>query len=390
MISNTPDCTGCNACVQKCPRSCITLEENQYGFVYPKVDENACISCNLCSKVCHLENSIQNTNALPTAYAAIHKNAKTSQQSTSGGVFSAIAEKILSDGGVVYGCAYGKDLYPHHMRIDNINQLDLLRGSKYVQSDTGDSYQNVLADLDADLYVFFTGTPCQVAGLKAFLGKSYDKLITADLICHGVPSYAYFQKYIKWYEQKNKCKVLDYNFRSKENRGWSLAGMCTIQKNGKIKKKKIFYYDHYYYHYFLDSEIYRDSCYNCKYTNLHRPADFTLGDFWGVEKIKPDFNINNGCSLLLVNSSKGEQLLNSMDLDLQKASLDFAASNNEQLHSSSKCSSNRQGILEEYCSCSVQLIQKNYCKKYGKKRILAKIKYLIPSKIKSMLIFLKS
>ena len=388
MISNMSDCTGCNACAQKCPNNCITLEENQYGFIYPKVDETNCISCNLCNNVCHLQSHAQREN-IPTAYAAIHKDNNIVLKSTSGGIFSAIAEKVLFDCGVVYGCAFDEKLKPHHVRVDNITRLDLLYGSKYIQSDIGNCYNDILKDLSENKIVFFTGTPCQVAGLKTFLGKDYNNLFTADLICHGVPSYAYFRKFIKWCEEKNNGKIVEYSFRSKDNAGWSLAGTYTIEKDGKKTVKKVFYFDNYYYHYFLNGDIYRDSCYNCKYANIYRPGDFTLGDLWGAEKIKLNFNIDNGCSLLLVNSSKGEKLLKGISVDLQKISLDFALHNNKQLYTPSKKSLNRNEILEEYCSCSASQIQKNYCSKYRRKRLLARIKYLIPTKIRNFLLLLK-
>ena len=390
MISNTTDCTGCNACVQKCPRNCITLEENQYGFVYPKVDETNCVSCNLCNNVCHLQNYKQLQKNTTSAYAAVNKEKSIVLKSTSGGVFSAIAEKILSNSGVVYGCAFNDELKPQHMRVDNIEQLNLLYGSKYIQSDIGNCYIDILKDLNEKRTVFFTGTPCQVAGLKTFLGKDYDNLFTADLICHGVPSYAYFRKFIKWYEEKYNCKIIDYSFRSKDNAGWSLAGTCTIEKNSKKTIKKVFYFDNYYYHYFLNGDIYRDSCYDCKYANIHRPGDFTLGDLWGAEKIELDFNISNGCSLLLVNSLKAEELLKTLNVDLQKIALDFALQNNEQLHTPCKKSPNRNEILEEYRIYTAAQIQRNYLKKYRKKRVLAKIKYFIPPKIKKLLLSIKS
>lgn len=390
MISNTTDCTGCNACVQRCPRNCITLEENQYGFVYPKADETNCISCNLCNAVCHLTNYKSTTKNIPSAYAAVNKENNIVLKSTSGGVFSAIAEKILSDSGVVYGCAFNDELKPQHMRVDNIEQLNLLYGSKYIQSDIGNCYIDILKDLNEKRTVFFTGTPCQVAGLKTFLGKNYDNLFTADLICHGVPAYAYFRKFIKWYEEKYNCKVTDYSFRSKDNAGWSLAGTCTIDKNSKKTTKKVFYFDNYYYHYFLNGDIYRDSCYNCKYANIHRPGDFTLGDFWGIEKIKLNFNIENGCSLLLVNSPKGKELLEKINIVFQEMPLDFAVHNNEQLHAPCKQSQNRNEILEEYRIYTASQIQRKYKKQYRKKRVIAKIKYFIPSKIKKLLLSIKS
>lgn len=388
MISSTSACTGCNACVQKCPRGCITLEENKYGFLYPKIDKTKCISCNLCDEVCHLKNyTLPKT--MPTVYAAAHQNGDIVLKSTSGGAFSAIAEKILSAGGVVYGCAYDRNLKPSHIRVDNAGCLNLLYGSKYVQSDINNCYNEILKDLKEKRAVFFTGTPCQVAGLKTFLGKDYGNLFTADLICHGVPSYAYFRKFINWLEEKDNCRVLDYNFRSKDNKGWSLSGTYTIEKNDKKRVKKVFYFDNYYYHYFLNGDIYRESCYDCKFANIHRPGDFTLGDLWGVEKIKINFNIKNGCSLLFVNSTKGANLLKDVNIELQEIPIDFALQNNEQLHIPSKKTSCRKEILEEYSSCTAEQIQSIYRKKYRKKRLIATIKNIVPQKMRKVLLSLR-
>lgn len=388
MISKTTECTGCNACAQKCPNHCIVLEEDRYGFVYPKVDEGNCSSCGLCNQVCHLESDMKQEGA-SVAYVAVHNSDDTVLASTSGGVFSAIAERILADGGVVYGCAYDENLKPKHIRVNAIKDIILLRGSKYVQSETGNCYREILKDLSEKKKVFFTGTPCQVAGLKTFLGMDYDDLYTADLICHGVPSYAYFCKFIKWIEEKNDCKVVDYNFRSKENAGWSLAGTYTIEKNAKQVKKKAFYYDHYYYHYFLKGDIYRESCYNCRYANSHRVGDFTLGDLWGAEKINSGINIKSGCSLLLVNSSKGVEMMNDLNVSMQEIPLEFAVRNNEQLRVPSRKSVNRDDILEEYCNCSAEEIQKNYRKRYRRKRVIARIKYMILPEIKRLMLRLK-
>lgn len=385
MINVSLDCTGCNACVQKCPQNCISLKENKYGFLYPEIDTAKCISCGLCNKVCHLENYVKEDKNIPIAYAGVHNNKKTVLQSTSGGIFSAIAEKILSNGGIVYGCAYDENLKPMHTRVDNVKDLHSLYGSKYIQSEIGNSYINILNDLKENKTVFFAGTPCQVAGLKTFLVKDYDNLYTADLICHGVPSYAYFKKFIDWYEKKKKGKIIDFNFRSKDNSGWSLAGTYTLLKNQKEKVKKTFYFDSYYYHYFLNGEIYRDSCYNCKYANIYRTGDFTLGDFWGAEKFRPSLNIKKGCSLLLVSSAKGKNMLDSLDISLQEIPLDYAVKNNTQLHAPSKMTNNRKDILEEYCTCSASQMQKNYCKRYRTKRVIGQIKYLILAKIKKFL-----
>ena len=211
MITMDKNCTACGACVQKCPKACITMQEDENGFLFPKVDKEKCVGCGLCEKVCHLNINASNDKT-KTAVACVHRSEEVLKRSTSGGAFSAIAERIFACKGIVYGCGYVTPTQPQHIRIERQDDMKKLRGSKYVQSTIENAYRQVFDDLRADKLVFFTGTPCQVAGLKAFLGKPYDNLITADIICHGVPSAAYFKKFVDWYEEKHQCKVIDFDF----------------------------------------------------------------------------------------------------------------------------------------------------------------------------------
>lgn len=229
MITISKECTACGACVQKCPKACIAMREDENGFLFPHVEVEKCIECGQCDRVCHLNADMRN-DYTKTAFACVHRSKEALKKSTSGGAFSAIAERIFSLGGVVYGCGYLTPTEPHHIRIEDPKDIDRLRGSKYVQSTMGNSYKQVLEDLCAGKWILFTGTPCQVAGLKAFLGRPYETLVTADIICHGVPSAAYFRKFIAGYEKKHRCSVLKFDFRSKKQLRMELCGNLPHRK----------------------------------------------------------------------------------------------------------------------------------------------------------------
>ena len=204
MIKNIPHnlCTACGACVQACPKQCITFTLNEYMERMPTINETECINCGYCEKVCHLNQESSTDINDGAAYACISKDERIMKQVTSGGAFDAIARYVLAKRGVVYGCAYQNHLEVKHIRVDSVEDLTQLYGSKYVQSDIGETYIQAQKDLKDGLFVLFSGTPCQIAGLKAFLGKEYVNLLTVDLICHGTPPPAYFSKYVEGYEKK--------------------------------------------------------------------------------------------------------------------------------------------------------------------------------------------
>ncbi len=390
MIKYDSKCTGCGACMQKCPKNCIKMEIGDLGFKYPVVDENLCIKCNLCDKVCPIDKEVE-TPEFQKLYAVSHDDTDVLMKSTSGGFFTAIAEWVIKKGGIVYGCAYDENLFPITIGVESIDGLEKLRGSKYVQSDTTSIYKDIELNLKNDRTVLFTGTPCQVDGLKKFLGKDYSDLITCDLICHGVPSSKYFLDYIHYLECKTNMKIQDFSFRDKANKGWGLSGTYSgiSNKNRKHISKKLFYFNSYYYSYFLAGEIYRESCYTCKYANMNRVGDFTLGDFWGVEALNIPFSTENGCSLIVVNSEKGEEIFKNLKIHYQEVEKNSAIQYNGQLSNPSSKPDTYSVRCKEYEAQDIENIEKVFFKTHAKQNFVGRIKYSMPLCIKKMLLKVK-
>ena len=306
------DCCGCRACEQACVHHAIQMKTNEEGFLYPVLDGSKCVDCGLCEKVCPMTNPTKVQHEEGTAWVAQNLNNEDLKTSSSGGGFIAIAKYVLSQGGVVYGAAYQDGPIVAHERIDDIAKLERLKGSKYVQSDTRDAYSNVKIDLKEGRMVYFVGTPCQVAGLKLFLRKDYDNLITSDLICHGTPSPKIFQNTINHIEKKLNADFEDYSFRDKKVRGWSCSSSSSYKSRANGKKKYINYSKDMeaYFNAFISGHLMRMNCYKCPFANTHRCGDITLADFWGVREKMPDFpNVHKGVSLLLVNDERGRKLM---------------------------------------------------------------------------------
>ena len=238
-------------------------------------------------------------------YAAKNKQTEEQKKSSSGGIFSILAKQVLQDKGVVYGVAFNKECVAEHIKVETEEELEKLRGSKYVQSDTGHTYSEVKKNLQEGKKVLYSGTPCQIAGLKQFLGQDFENLYTVDLVCHGVPSPALFEKYKKNLEEKQASTIKNYNFRDKSKKGWGLHLKVEYQNQ---KKYETFWTFDSYYKSFLQGNTYRECCYHCKYANRKRVADITLADFWGIEKIDVTFYDKNGVSAILINSPKGKKL----------------------------------------------------------------------------------
>ena len=237
----------------------------------------------------------------PKVYAVKHKDEATRAASRFGGVFTALSDQVLSNGGVVYGCVLTDDFDAVHIRADNAEERNRMRGSKYIQSKLGNTFKNVKADLDARRSVLFSGTSCQVAGLKKYLGKEYDDLFCVDIVCHGVPSKKVWNAYLRWQEQKNHSKVAGVNFRNKREFGWRDHVETLYFENGKSISSRVFK-DLFYGH-----TVLRPSCYECPYKSVMHPGDITIADYWGIEKAAPEFDDNKGVSLVLVNNEAGEK-----------------------------------------------------------------------------------
>lgn len=310
------DCCACRACEQICLHKALHFDEDKEGFLYPVLNKELCVDCGLCGKVCPMMNADQTQHDEGEAYVAQNVDAEDLRTSSSGGGFIAIAKYVLDKGGVVYGAAYQSSPVVAHERVEHVEDLEKLKGSKYVQSDTRDVYSQVKQDLRNGRWVYFTGTPCQVAGLKLFLRKEQDKLITSDLICHGTPSPRIFQNTVRHMEESLNADFRNYSFRDKKVRGWSCSSSSSSYKH-RTKSNEI--YVNYsrdmeaYFKAFISGHLMRMNCYQCPFANSRRCGDITLADFWGVRRQMPDFPaIHKGVSLLIANGDKGKRLMSEL------------------------------------------------------------------------------
>lgn len=374
-------CTGCMACVQKCPRQCISMVEGEFGFLYPQVNREQCVDCHFCEQICPVNKDVERP-TVQKAFAVVHKNPDVVNDSTSGGAFTAFAKLMLQKSGVIYGCSMD-NFQVHHIRVDKEEKLIRLRGSKYVQSNTEDTYRQAESDLRNGKTVLYSGTPCQIAGLKKFLGKPYENLFTIDIICHGVGSQKYFDKFLDDLARR-LGKVLEIKFRSKRYVGWSCGGMVvSLSEKGNKNVQPFYNHENYYYSYFLSGDIYRKSCYSCPYASMERQGDITLGDFWGVESLKLTINSYRGCSLVLANSEKGERVLKQLsDIECVEVKLKDAMKHNSQLVHPSELKDQRNLRILEYETMSGEQIQHVYIKNNKKVLLKGKIKTMIPYSLK--------
>ncbi len=247
----------------------------------------------------------------PKVYAVKHKNEAIRAASRSGGIFTAISDWVLENNGVVYGCILTEDFKAVHIRADNTESRNLMRGSKYIQSKQGNTFKDVKADLLAGRTVLYSGTSCQVAGLREYLGKDYENLFYLDIVCHGVPSPIVWSEYLEWQERRNNAKVKNVDFRNKKDFGWRDHIETLTFDNGKCVSSGIFK------HLFYCHTILRPSCYKCPYKSIVHPGDITIADYWGIEKVVPEFDDNKGVSLVLVNNEIGEHILNSVKNEVE-------------------------------------------------------------------------
>ena len=384
-IENPKDCCACGACVNICPKGAITMKDDNAGFGFPSVDKSLCVECGRCVDVCVFTKKGVGAGENAQVYAAVNNDKEVLLNSSSGGLFTPLANTVLDKGGAVFGAAWNDDMQLEHICVENKEDLKRLRGSKYVQSSTGNTFSQVKKMLEADRYVCYSGTPCQIAGLKAFLGKNFDKLLTVDLVCHGVPSMKMLNDDISYVYGKNTDEIKDIKFRNKRY-GWGVkgsleTGSSTIKYNAGTSP---------YYFYFLKGEVYRESCYNCRFPSENRQGDITLGDYWGIKKkeyakigkINPDL----GISCVLVNSEKGGAWLKECEGEIScvLSSRQNAEKRNKQLTSASSPLPEHETLLNGYIKNGYSAFTDGY-KKHTKDHLIRTVKNMVPSKVKRMI-----
>ena len=395
LYTDKKDCCGCRACMNVCPMNAISMKMDEYGFNYPEINEKVCIGCNKCVNSCAFQKK-EEQNVPIKSYAAVSKQEEVLKKCASGGIFTTLATYVIEkQGGIAYGAAYDESWNVQHIGIETVKDLYKLQGSKYVQSDTNVSYQDVKKELEKGRVVLYSGTPCQIAGLYGYLGKKYSNLITVDLVCHGVPSTKMFKEYIALLENKYKGRVVNFNFRDK-TKGWAKNASCIIDTGEETKKIDLWQSESSYLYYFSESYLFRDSCYNCKYTSKNRPADITIGDFWGIENVHPEilrkrgWDEKKGISLIIVNTLIGECALNEITdlLMLEESSFENMAKYNHQLKEPSKAQPNNV-VIELYKKEGWESVDNRFNKVIGLRKYSSRIKSLLPSGIKNLLKRLK-
>lgn len=327
IICDIKHCTGCAACMNRCPKQCIKmLPDGVLGHLHPVIDHSKCIDCGLCQKFCPVNHPLELHKPL-RAYAGWDKDTKEYISSTSGGAASAFARFFIRNGGIVYGCAMLPNIEAKHIRVDNLNDISKLKGSKYVQSTIGTTYHSVREDLRLGREVLFIGTPCQVAGVKSYVEeRNCDNLYTVDLICHGTPPLAFLKKHVL---KKTKGIVPDQVLFRK---GTYL--LLLLLEGKELYRSSLFEqrYQDIYYNAFFDGFSYRDSCNTCRYAQPNRVSDITIGDFWGLEDNLP-IEHPYGCSVLLPTTNKGMELIEGIksEFNLFERTVEEAVNGNDQL-----------------------------------------------------------
>lgn len=327
-IIDKKECCGCGACVQRCPPKCIHLLEDSEGFLYPEVDEKSCINCGLCEKVCPLIN--QKDIIMPLSVLAVkNRNEEERMNSSSGGVFIALAKYVLEKGGVVFGAEFDEHWEVKHTYAADISGARAMMGSKYLQSRIETAYLDAERLLKADKYVLFSGTPCQIAGLHNFLHKDYTNLLTVDFLCHGVPSPGVWRKYLN--EVCNRIVSKDISkisFRDKAYDGWKgynlviykriLDSNCHSMYLSEMHRNNSFMRG------FLSDIYLRPSCYKCRCKNGVSHSDITIADYWGINMLMPDFDDDKGVGLVLLNTLPGKDVFSRLDMDIRESTLEDA------------------------------------------------------------------
>lgn len=375
-ITQKKNCTGCGACINACPLHIISFQEDGEGFIYPHVEMDKCINCHLCEKSCPMLKELHSQSVAivgyPQFYAGQLKKKKDLLDVSSGGAFWAFSQAFIDKGGIVYGAVQENVDEIFHFRASDFDGIKLIRRSKYFQSDTRLSMNHVKEDLKKGLFVLYSGTGCQIAGLKSFLGKEYENLITCDVVCHGVPSRKVWKKYREEKEQHERKKIQTLVFRDK-TLGWSKNQYMISYNDGSIERerstKQLFHAG------YLKGLFYRPSCGDCKFASMPRVSDITLADFWKYNGRFTEQYIDLGVSLITVNSPKGLKLLemSSKYLDYETTSMELAVSSCRHLDRHPKENPDREAFFNLFFEKGYYAAAEKYIKINNKKKIFVKI-----------------
>lgn len=337
-------CCGCSACKQACPTNAISMVEDERGFLYPMIADDKCVDCGLCKKVCNFTAFIDEEIA-PDCYAVRHKDESEVRTSRSGAAFMALADFVLEQNGVVFGAEFVDPKTVIHKSENTKNGVDKFKGSKYVQSDMGDCFTECADYLKDGKVVLFSGTPCQVHGLLSFLNNKcilMEKLITVDIVCHGVPSQKLWREYVAEMEWRHKLDIVSANFRNKELFGWKDHKESFVFSDGTTTTTTTWstsFYNH---------VMFRESCYECPYTTPYRNSDITIADYWGIEKNAVEFDDDKGVNLLLIHTEKGQEVFEKISENLFYRKTNLATSMQPNLQHPSEKGSGYECFWRDY------------------------------------------
>lgn len=334
-ISNKSYCSGCSACASICPKHCITMQADSEGFLYPVVNEADCIDCGLCEKVCHELLPYDERKPI-NVYAAINKDEQVRMNSSSGGMFYLLAEKTISEGGVVFGARFDEEWQVIIDYAETLEDVKPFMGSKYVQARTATAYRDAETFLKQGRKVLFSGSPCQIAGLHHYLRKDYDNLTTVDFVCHGVPSPKVWHRYLDEVMTSGKRAINDVKFRNKGN-GWKKFNfVLSYNHDNKSYSLSSWHQQNHYMRAFLSDMILRPSCHDCRAKQGRSHSDITIADFWGIDREIPHMDDDKGTGLVLVNTEKGRQALDWSKVTMKESSIEVASKYNGGLSSLTK------------------------------------------------------
>lgn len=360
IIKDKTECTGCTACESICPNDAISMEKNRQGFLYPLINNNSCNSCNLCISICPVNTDRISFDIDPKVFAVKHLSDSVRYESSSGGFFTGLYEYVIDQGGAVFGVCFNENMKVIHSKSETIEGCKKFRTSKYVQSTKNKILREVKKEVKSGKLVLFTGTPCEIAGLNSFLQKKYPNLITCDFICHGVPSPGLWDEYIAYLNLKNNSRLISFSFRSK-TKGWRTACIQKKFENGKLHEIELIREPFGYL--FANELIFRNSCHKCRYANLNRVSDLTMGDYWGIEGISESFNDNIGISQVTVNTNQGEKILESItnNFELIQTSIQYPQMN---LKKPTPCNPTSEKLWRDYHEKGFNHMIKKYRPKY--------------------------